>query len=257
MNLTNFRFEIDADGIALVTWDMPGRSMNVINAEVIAEIGQIVDKIVERRGDQRRGHHFRQEAFSAAPISTMLQIAGDEFARRAKAEGKEAAMRAFVDQTKQLNLVYRRLETCGKPVAAAINGVCMGGGFELALACHYRVVADSDKARVGLPEIKVGLFPGGGGTQRVARLMPTPDALQMLFKGEQLRPAVGQEDGSRARGRAGRPSRAARQSLGKGQSERQGAMGRSKIQAALGQGLFANGHDDLAAGERDLSPRDL
>ena len=68
-------------------------------------------------------------------------------------------MRAFVDGTKQLSLVYRRLETCGKPVAAAINGVCMGGGFELALACHYRIVADIDKARVGLPEIKVGLFP--------------------------------------------------------------------------------------------------
>ena len=98
-------------------------------------------------------------------------------------------MRAFVDGTKQLSLVYRRLETCGKPVAAAINGVCMGGGFELALACHYRIVADSDKARVGLPEIKVGLFPGGGGTQRVARLMPTPDALQMLLKGDQIRPA--------------------------------------------------------------------
>src|SRR5271155_738103 len=104
-------------------------------------------------------------------------------------------MRAFVDGTKQLSLVYRRLEPCGKPVAAAINGVCMGGGFELALACHYRIVADSDKARVGLPEIKVGLFPGGGGTQRVARLMPTPDALQMLFKGDQLKPAAAKKMG--------------------------------------------------------------
>src|SRR5208283_179339 len=91
--------------------------------------------------------------------------------------------------------IYRRLETCGKPIAAAINGICMGGGFELALACHYRVVADTDKARVGLPEIKVGLFPGGGGTQRVARLMPTPDALQMLLKGEQLRPAAAKKMG--------------------------------------------------------------
>ena len=71
----------------------------------------------------------------------------------------------------------------------------MGGGFELALACHHRIVADSDKARVGLPEVKVGLFPGAGGTQRVARLMPTPDALQMLFKGEQLRPAAAKKMG--------------------------------------------------------------
>ena len=77
----------------------------------------------------------------------------------------------------------------------AINGVCMGGGFELALACHYRIASDSDKTRVGLPEIKVGLFPGGGGTQRVARLMPTPDALQMLFKGDQMKPAAAKKMG--------------------------------------------------------------
>jgi 3-hydroxyacyl-CoA dehydrogenase/enoyl-CoA hydratase/3-hydroxybutyryl-CoA epimerase len=104
-------------------------------------------------------------------------------------------MRLFFDRSRQLSLIYRKLETCGKPFAAAINGVCMGGAFELALACHYRVVADSDKARVGLPEIKVGLFPGAGGTQRVARLMPTPDALQMLFRGDQLKPAAAKKMG--------------------------------------------------------------
>ena len=71
----------------------------------------------------------------------------------------------------------------------------MGGGFELALACHYRIASDSDKTRIGLPEIKVGLFPGGGGTQRVARLMPTPDALQLLLKGDHLRPAVAKKMG--------------------------------------------------------------
>ncbi len=125
----------------------------------------------------------------------MLKSMGDEYARLAKAQGKEAAMRVFVDRVRQLSLTFRRLETCGKPVAAAINGVCMGGGFELALACHYRIVADSDRARVGLPEIKVGLFPGAGGTQRVARLMPTPDALQMLFKGDQIRPAAAKKMG--------------------------------------------------------------
>ena len=193
MNLSNFRFETDADGIALVTWDMPGRSMNVINAEVISEIGRIVDKISSDAAIKGAVVTFGKGVGGAD--LTMLQTAGDEFARRLKAEGKEAATRAFVDQMKQLNLVYRRLETCGKPVAAAITEVCMGGGFELALACHHRVVADTDKTRVGLPEIKVGLFPGGGGTQRVARLMPTPDALQMLFKGEQLRPAAAKKIG--------------------------------------------------------------
>jgi 3-hydroxyacyl-CoA dehydrogenase/enoyl-CoA hydratase/3-hydroxybutyryl-CoA epimerase len=193
MKLTHFRFETDADGIALVTWDMPGRSMNVINAEVISEIGQIVDRIAGDAAIKGAVVSFGKGVGGAD--LTMLKTAGDEFARRAKAEGKEAAMRAFVDSMKQLNLVFRRLETCGKPVAAAIEGTCMGGGFELALACHYRIVADSDRTRVGLPEIKVGLFPGGGGTQRVARLMPTPDALQMLLKGDQLRPSAAKRMG--------------------------------------------------------------
>ena len=195
MNLTNFRFETDADGIALVTWDMPGRSMNVINREVVDEMGKIVDKIATDAAIKGAVVTSGKDGFAGGADLTMLKTSGDEFARRAKADGREAAMRAFVDGVRQLSLTFRRLETCGKPVAAAINGVCMGGGFELALACHYRIVADSDKARVGLPEIKVGLFPGAGGTQRVARLMPTPDALQMLFKGDQIRPAAAKKMG--------------------------------------------------------------
>ena len=158
MNLTNFRFETDADGIALITWDMPGRSMNVINTEIIGELGQIVDEIASDAAIKGAVFTSGKEGFAAGADLTMLETAGKEYARSAKAEGKEPAMRAFVDGTKQLALVYRRLETCGKPVAAAISGVCMGGGFELALACHYRIVADTDKARVGLPEIKVGRF---------------------------------------------------------------------------------------------------
>jgi 3-hydroxyacyl-CoA dehydrogenase / enoyl-CoA hydratase / 3-hydroxybutyryl-CoA epimerase len=195
MNLTNFRFETDADGIVLVTWDMPGRSMNVINTDVVGELGQIADKIASDEVVKGAVFTSGKEGFAAGADLMMLETAGKDYARRVKAEGKDAAMRALVDGTKRLTLVCRRLETCGKPVAAAINGVCMGGGFELALACHYRIVADSDKARVGLPEIKVGLFPGAGGTQRVARLMPTPDALQMLLKGDQIRPAAAKKMG--------------------------------------------------------------
>ena len=195
MNLANFRFEAEVDGVALVTWDMPGRSMNVINNEVVGELGRIVDRIASDQAIKGAVFTSGKDGFAAGADLTMLEIAGKEFARRAKAEGEEAAMRGFVDGTRQASLIYRRLETCGKPVAAAINGVCMGGAFELALACHYRIVADGDKARVGLPEIKVGLFPGGGGTQRVARLMPTPDALQMLLKGDHIRPAVAKKMG--------------------------------------------------------------
>ena len=79
------------------------------------------------------------------------------------------------------------METCGKPWVAAINGTAMGGGLELALACHHRIASDNDKTRLGLPEIKVGLFPGGGGTQRIARMLQPADALQFLLKGDQLR----------------------------------------------------------------------
>ncbi len=195
MNLNNFRFETDADGIALATWDMPDRSMNVLTPEVIAEMATIVDKISTDASIKGAVFTSGKEGFSGGADLTLLKSLGDEYARLAKTQGQEAAMRFFVDRSRQLSLIYRRLETCGKPTAAAINGVCMGGGFELALACHYRVVADTDKARVGLPEIKVGLFPGGGGTQRVARLMPTPDALQMMLKGDQIRPAVAKKMG--------------------------------------------------------------
>jgi 3-hydroxyacyl-CoA dehydrogenase / enoyl-CoA hydratase / 3-hydroxybutyryl-CoA epimerase len=195
MTFTNFRFETDADGVSLVTWHMPGRSMNVLTAETVAEMATIIDTIASDAAIKGAVFTSGKEGFSGGADLSMLKSMGDEYARLVKAQGKEAAMRFFVDQSKQLSLIYRRLETCGKPFSAAINGVCMGGGFELALACHYRIVADSDKARVGLPEIKVGLFPGGGGTQRVARLMPTPDALQMLLKGDQLRPSVAKKMG--------------------------------------------------------------
>ena len=195
MNSTNFRFETDSDGIALVTWDMPGRSMNVLNPEVIGEFSQIVETITTDPAIKGAVITSGKDLFAGGADLAMLKTTGDEYARKAKAEGPQAAMAFLVDNTKQLNLVYRRLEKCGKPVAIAINGACMGGGFEMALACHYRVASDSEKTRVGLPEIKVGLFPGGGGTQRVARLLPTPDALQMLFKGEQIRPAQAKKMG--------------------------------------------------------------
>jgi 3-hydroxyacyl-CoA dehydrogenase / enoyl-CoA hydratase / 3-hydroxybutyryl-CoA epimerase len=190
MDLKNFRFETDSDGIALVSWDMPGRSMNVVDAEVIEELGKIADTIASDAAIKGAVFTSGKEGFAGGADLTMLEAAGRQFKRDAKERGEEPALRGFVQTIGALSRTYRRLETCGKPLAAAINGVCMGGGFELTLACHYRVAGDGEKVRVGLPEIKVGLFPGAGGTQRVARLMATPDALQMLFKGEQLKPAA-------------------------------------------------------------------
>lgn len=188
MNLINFRFETDADGVALLTWDMPARSMNVITPQVIDEIEQVIDHVAADAAFKGCVITSGKDTFSGGADLSMLQTAANEYDMARREKGEEAATKLFFENARRLSLVYRKLETCGKPFAIAINGVCLGGAFELALACHYRVIADDDKARVGLPEIKVGLFPGAGGTQRVARLMHTGDALQMLFKGEQIRP---------------------------------------------------------------------
>lgn len=195
MNLQNFRFETDADGIALATWDMPGRSMNVITEEVAVEMNAIVDKVAADAAIKGCVIASGKNAFSGGADLSMLQSIAPEAARIAKEKGDEAAAAFVLDRVSGLNRIYRKLETCGKPFAVAIAGACMGGAFELSLACHYRVMADDEKTRVGLPEIKVGLFPGAGGTQRVARLMQTGDALQMLFKGDQIRPAAAKAAG--------------------------------------------------------------
>ena len=129
-----------------------------------------------------------KSAFSGGADLSMLQHGAAQYARALKEQGEDAANKQFFDFSRRLSLLYRKLETCGKPFAVAIHGVCLGGAFELALACHYRVMADDEKTKVGLPEIKVGLFPGAGGTQRVSRIMQTGDALQFLFRGDQIKP---------------------------------------------------------------------
>ena len=139
MNFTNFRFEVDADGIALATWDMPGRSMNVITPEVMDELEQIVETVAGDEAIKGCVITSGKEAFSGGADLTMLQGLGAEYARLAKEKGEEAAMQFFFEESRKLSLLYRRLETCGKPFAAAMHGVCLGGAFELALACHYRV----------------------------------------------------------------------------------------------------------------------
>src|SRR3954467_6833924 len=195
MNLQNFCFDIDPDGIATATWDSPGRSMNVITLEVIEELLRIVEAVAADAGIKGCVVASGKEAFSAGADLQMLQGLGALYEKLRREKGEEEAMRFFFEESRKLTLLYRRLETCGKPFAAAVHGVCLGGAFELALACHHRVVSDADATRVGLPEIKVGLFPGAGGTQRVARLMQTGDAPQMLFKGEQIRPMMARNMG--------------------------------------------------------------
>jgi len=185
--MSNFTFDVDADGIALLTWDMAGRSMNVINVEVIEELAALVEKVVADAAIRGAVVTSAKATFCAGADLTLLDRLMDVFGTMAKTQGEEAAASMLFDESRKLSQVFRRLETSGKPWVAAINGTAVGGGFELCLACHYRVAAENARARVGLPEIKIGLFPGAGGTQRIARMMPPGDALQMLLKGDQLR----------------------------------------------------------------------
>lgn len=184
---TNFTIETDADGIALVTWDMPGRSMNVFTEEVMDEMERIIDQVA---GDDKvKGAVVTsgKESFSGGADLTMLQTMLGRFEEE-KAKDHDSAIRMLFDGAGRMSWLWRRLETCGKPWVSAINGTCMGGAFELSLACHGRVAADSDKVKMGLPEVKVGIFPGAGGTQRVPRLTGTQEALQMLTTGQTLSP---------------------------------------------------------------------
>jgi 3-hydroxyacyl-CoA dehydrogenase/enoyl-CoA hydratase/3-hydroxybutyryl-CoA epimerase len=185
--MANFKIDVDADGIALVTWDMAGRSMNVINTSVIEELGELVDKVAADAAIKGVVVTSGKEAFCGGADLTMLEGMGAVFANLVRTKGEEAAAAFVFDESRKLSQVYRRIETSGKPWVCALNGTAMGGGFEFALACHYRVAADNPKTRLGLPEVKIGLFPGAGGTQRVARMLPPADALQFLLKGDQLK----------------------------------------------------------------------
>ncbi len=187
MIYTNFKFDIDADGIALITWDMPGRSMNVIDTKVIEELSAIVERVATEAGVKGAVITSGKDTFCGGADLSMLETLSRTFGELTRTQGEEAANTRLFEESRKLSQIARRMETCGKPWVAAINGTTMAGGFELALACHHRIAAENDKTRLGLPEIKVGLFPGGGGTQRIARMLPPADALQFLLKGDQLR----------------------------------------------------------------------
>ncbi|HYC18217.1 MAG TPA: 3-hydroxyacyl-CoA dehydrogenase NAD-binding domain-containing protein [Pseudolabrys sp.] len=185
--MANFNIDVDADGIALVTWNMSDRSMNVITTAVIEELGAVVDKVTADAAIKGVVVTSGKDAFCGGADLAMLEGMGAVFANLVRTKGEEAAAAFIFEESRKLSLVYRRIETSGKPWVCALNGTAMGGGFEFALACHYRVASDNPKTRLGLPEIKIGLFPGAGGTQRVARMLQPADALQFLLKGDQLK----------------------------------------------------------------------
>ena len=180
MSYTNFKIETDSDGIAVVTWDMPDKSMNVIDLSVMDEWEQIVDAMAADEAVKGVVLASGKKTFGAGADLSMLQDMLGQF-RAEEAKNPDAAAQMLFDNAYRLNLLLRKQETSGKPFVAAINGQAIGGCLEMCLACHARVIADD--AKVSLPEVKVGLFPGGGGTQRVPRLIHTQEAMQFLLKG--------------------------------------------------------------------------
>lgn len=187
MSYTNFTLDMDADGIALVTWDMPGRSMNVFTEEAMRELNAIVDRVAGDAAIKGAVITSGKDSFSGGADITMLQKMLATFAVE-KEKDLEKATKALFDNAGYMTGLFRKIETCGKPWVSAINGTCMGGAFEMSLACHGRVAADSDKVKMALPEVKIGIFPGAGGTQRVPRLTDQQQALQMLTSGQNLTP---------------------------------------------------------------------
>ncbi|MGB5624559.1 MAG: enoyl-CoA hydratase-related protein, partial [Woeseiaceae bacterium] len=176
MNTLNIK--TDRDGIAVITIDLKDRSMNVVSPEFIAEFDQAIDQIVN------------DESIKGAVVTSGKSsfVAGADLLQLVDEVDPEADPKVAFTKWSSLQQLYRKLETCGKPVVAAINGTALGGGLELCLACHYRVAADNPKAKLGQPEVQVGLLPGAGGTQRLPRMIGLEAALPLLLQGTHLSP---------------------------------------------------------------------
>lgn len=189
--LQQFRAERSGSNVLHLVFDMPGRPMNVFSNAAIAELvvfsqwlrGSDVKGVVIRSG--------KQSAFCAGADLAELGAAYDMI----MAAPVETRERVAFDHFFRLSLALRGIEAAGKPVACAIAGLALGGGGELALATHYRVMVDDPKVAFGLPESLVGLLPGGGGTQRLPRLTGIEKALPVLLEGARLSGQAAVADG--------------------------------------------------------------
>jgi 3-hydroxyacyl-CoA dehydrogenase/enoyl-CoA hydratase/3-hydroxybutyryl-CoA epimerase len=187
--MTDFTMQVDADGVAIVTWDVPGKSMNVLSREAFGTIDGLIDQALADDAVKGIVITSGKSAFAGGmdlnTLATIRQEAGDDPAQ------------GLFDFAMNGHRILRKLERAGmdpktnkggKPVACAIPGTCAGIGTEIALACHRRIMADDPKARIGLPEILVGIFPGGGGTMRYSRMVGAMAAAPVLLEGKMLEP---------------------------------------------------------------------
>jgi len=183
MAIIDYRVE---DGVAILTWDDTDRPMNVLSGDALGELGAGVERAVA--DDDVKGIILtsgKQGVFVAGGDLQQIESLGSG---AIDAEDLLKRTGAVLDQ-------LRRMETCGKPVVAALNGATLGGGYEIALACHRRILVNQRHAQVGLPEAGLGLMPGAGGTQRLPRLIGVQGALGLIMQGKQLGPDKALEKG--------------------------------------------------------------
>jgi len=172
---------VDADGIATLTMNLADRPMNVLSD---ALMGPFSDAIAKVEAD--------------ASIKGLIVTSGKkEFLAGADIDGVFLMTdpKLAFDAAEAFKKILRRMELCGRPVVAALNGTALGGGLEMALATHYRVAIADPKAKFGLPEVKLGLLPGGGGTQRLPRMIGIQASLPLMLEGKELNAEAAKQQG--------------------------------------------------------------
>jgi len=188
--MTDFTYSVDAEGVAIITWDVPGKSMNVLARDAFSVVEGYLDRALADDAVKGIVITSGKDSFAGGMDLNVLASIRDE--------AGEAPAQALFDFIMEGHRILRKIERAGmdprtgkggKPVACAITGTCAGIGTEIALACHRRFMADRPKARIGLPEILVGLFPGAGGTTRYSRMVGAMAASPVLLEGKMLEPA--------------------------------------------------------------------
>ncbi|WP_088342751.1 MULTISPECIES: 3-hydroxyacyl-CoA dehydrogenase NAD-binding domain-containing protein [Rhodomicrobium] len=179
LNLKHWRFEIDFEKLAWATFDQAGESNNTFGVETATELESIVTAV---EAAVKRGE-IRGLTFLSAKKSFIVGADIREFDKLTREKDVE-------DVVRQLTSVFDRIELLTIPVVAGIHGYCLGGGLELAMACHYRIATRSEETRLGLPEVKLGIIPGLNGTVRFLQLAGPLDAMPAMLTGRMLRPGA-------------------------------------------------------------------
>ncbi|MDR3658629.1 MAG: 3-hydroxyacyl-CoA dehydrogenase NAD-binding domain-containing protein [Mycobacterium sp.] len=179
------QWDKDSDGIVTLTLDDPTGSANVMNEHYKESMHEAVERLVAEK-DSITGVVItsgKKTFFAGGDLKSMINL------------GPENAGEAFAT-VEDVKRDLRTLETLGKPVVAAINGAALGGGLEIALACHHRIVADVKGVQIGLPEVTLGLLPGGGGVTRTVRMLGIQNAfVNVLSQGTRFKPAAAKDNG--------------------------------------------------------------